>query len=50
VNAYKADDQEKQIVIVPAQEFRLPEVLRHLEAGKVVVVIPATQPPPHAAA
>jgi hypothetical protein len=43
VNAYKADDPEKLTVIVMAQHFRLPEVLRHIEAGKIVLVIPASQ-------
>ena len=45
VNAYQADDPEKQIVILPAQEFRLPEVLRHIEAGKIVrVILPEQRP------
>jgi hypothetical protein len=45
----KADDPEKLTVILLAQEFRLPEVLRHIEAGRIVLVIPATQRPPLAA-
>ena len=49
MNAYQADDPEKQIVILPAQEFRLPEVLRHIEAGNIVLVFPATPRPPPAA-
>jgi len=49
VNAYKADDSEKLTVILLAQDFRLPEVLRHIEAGRIVLVIPATQRPPPAA-
>jgi hypothetical protein len=49
VNAYKADGSEKKIVIIPAQEFSLPEVLRHIEAGRIVLVVPATQRPPLAA-
>jgi hypothetical protein len=49
VNAYKADNTEKLIVIISAQEFRLPEVLRHIEAGKIVLVVPAIQRPPLAA-
>jgi hypothetical protein len=49
VNAYKADDPEKPAVIVPAQEFRLPDVLRHIEAGRIVLVIPAAQRTPPAA-
>ena len=42
MNAYKADDSGKLVVILMAQDFRLPEVLRHIEAGKIVLVIPAT--------
>jgi hypothetical protein len=49
VNAYKADDSGKQVVIIQARDFRLPEVLRLLEAGKIVLVVPATQPPAQAA-
>jgi hypothetical protein len=45
VNAYKADDSGKLIVILLAQDFRLPEVLRHIEAGRIVLVIPVTQRP-----
>jgi hypothetical protein len=41
VNASKADNPEKPVVIIPANEFSLPKVLRHLEAGKIVLVIPA---------
>ena len=40
MNAYKADDSEKATVIIQAQDFRLPEVLRHIEAGRIVRVIP----------
>ena len=29
------------LVILPAQDIRLPEVLRHIEAGRIVLVIPA---------
>jgi hypothetical protein len=49
VNAYTADCPEKLIVIILAPDFRLPEVLRHIEAGRIVLVIPATQRPPRAA-
>jgi hypothetical protein len=49
VNAYKADDPGKLTVILLAREFRLPEVLRHIEAGKIVLVIPEAQRPPQAA-
>jgi hypothetical protein len=45
VNAYTADDSEKPTVIIQAQDFRLPEVLRQIEAGRIVRVIPATQGP-----
>jgi hypothetical protein len=45
VNAYKADDPEKETVIIQPQEFRLPEVLRHIEAGRIVLVIPAPRNP-----
>ena len=34
------------VVIVAAQDFRLPDVLRHVEAGRTVLVIPA---PPRSA-
>jgi len=49
VNAYKAYDPQKPVVIIAADQFRLPDVLRHLEAGRVVIVIPATQQPRKAA-
>jgi hypothetical protein len=49
VDAYKADDPGKLTVIILARDFRLPEVLRHIEAGKIVLVIPAAQHPPQAA-
>jgi len=29
------------LVILPAQDIRLPEVLRHIEAGRIVLVIQA---------
>jgi hypothetical protein len=45
VNAYKADETEKETVIMLATEFRLSEVLRHIEAGRVVLFIPAPQNP-----
>ena len=49
MNAYKADDSEKPTVIILARDFRLPEVLRHIEAGRIVRVIPAPQTPAAAA-
>jgi hypothetical protein len=45
VNADKADNPEKETVIIPAPDFRLPEVLRHIEAGRIVRVIPAPDTP-----
>jgi hypothetical protein len=45
VNANKADDPEKPAVIILARDFRLPEVLRHIEAGRIVLVISATEDP-----
>ena len=49
MNAYKADDPGKLTVILRAQDFRLPEVLRHIEAGRVVLVIPEARRPALAA-
>jgi len=49
VNAYTADDSEKPTVIIQAPDFRLPEVLRHIESGRIVRVIPATKRPEQAA-
>lgn len=49
MNAYKADDSARLTVILLAEDFRLPEVLRHIEAGRIVLVIPAAQRPPLAA-
>ena len=31
---------DSETVIVPPQDFRLPDVLRHIEAGKIVLVMP----------
>ena len=45
MNACKADNPEKPTVIIPANEFSLPKVLRHLEAGKIVLIIPAHRHP-----
>jgi len=33
------------LVILRAQDIRLPEVLRHIEAGRIVLVIPAPNAP-----
>ena len=35
-----ADDSQALTVIVQPRDFRLPDVLRHIEAGKVVLVMP----------
>jgi len=40
VNADTANDPPTLTVIVPPHDFRLPDVLRHIEAGKVVLVMP----------
>jgi len=45
VNAYKADDEEKETVIIEPKDFRLPDVLRHIEAGRIVRIIPAPRNP-----
>ena len=45
MNAYKADDSEQVIVIIQAEDFRLPEVLSHIEAGRIVRdILPAQRP------
>ena len=45
MNAYKADEVEKEIVTIRPEEFRLPEVLRHIESGKIVrVILPEQRP------
>lgn len=43
-----ADDSEPTVTIL-VQDFRLSEVLRHIEAGRIVRVIPAPQHPSQAA-
>jgi hypothetical protein len=40
VNACTADDPPALTVIVQPRDFRLPDVLRHIEAGKIVLVMP----------
>ncbi|ONH24176.1 hypothetical protein [Pseudofrankia asymbiotica] len=35
---------EEIVVILPAEDFRLPDVLRHIEAGRIVRIIAV--PPP----
>jgi hypothetical protein len=44
VNAYTANT-EKETVIIVATEFRFAEVLAHIEAGRIVLVIPAPRKP-----
>jgi hypothetical protein len=45
VNAYTADDTETEIVTIAPGEFRLPEVLAHIEAGRIVrVILPPQRP------
>jgi len=39
----KAHDSEKPVVILPAEEFKITEVLRHVEAGRIVLIIPGNQ-------
>jgi hypothetical protein len=34
------------LVILPAQSITLPEILRHIEAGRIVIVITASKVPP----
>jgi hypothetical protein len=45
VNADKADDSPALTVIMKPQDFRLPDVLRHIEAGRIVVLIPQDDGP-----
>jgi hypothetical protein len=49
VNAYANNDPGQFAVIVLARAFRLPDVLALIEAGKIVLVIPAAESPPQAA-
>lgn len=46
MDAYKAG---KDTVIIEATDFRLAEVLSHIEAGKIVLIVPPGQRPPQAA-
>jgi hypothetical protein len=39
VTGHEKTEPDKAQVILPAQDIRLPEVLRHIEAGKIVLVI-----------
>jgi hypothetical protein len=49
VNAYTGSDSQLPAVIVEARHFRLPDALAQIEAGKIVLVIPAAENPPQAA-
>jgi hypothetical protein len=50
VNAYTGNDSELlPAVIVEARKFRLPDALALIEAGKIVLVMPAAESPPQAA-
>jgi hypothetical protein len=31
---------QREVVVIRAQDFRLPEVARHIEAGRIVRVVP----------
>ena len=44
-----ADPEARPHVTISAKDFRLPEVLRHLEAGRIVFVVFATSAPALAA-
>jgi hypothetical protein len=39
-DVHTADDAATSTVIIQPQDFRLPDVLRHIEAGKIVLVMP----------
>jgi hypothetical protein len=44
-DVYTAGETEKEIVTIRPEEFRLPEVLRHIEAGRIVrVILPEPRP------
>jgi hypothetical protein len=48
-SAGKAHELETPVVIIRPEEFRIAEVLRHVEAGEIVLIIPENQqrgPPP----
>jgi hypothetical protein len=46
VNAYQADQPAKPVVLISADQCTLPRVLRHIEAGEVVIMIPPPRLPP----
>jgi hypothetical protein len=39
------EDAAYMLVILPLQDITLPEVLRHIEAGRIVLIIPAPNAP-----
>jgi hypothetical protein len=39
-----SDGTGARVVILPARQFRLPVVLEHIEAGRIVIVV--ANPPP----
>jgi hypothetical protein len=42
VNAYPSvDPQPREPVILPARDIRLPDLLRYIEAGHIVIIVPA---------
>lgn len=42
---HETTEPDAPLVIIQAQDFRLPEVLRHIEAGKIVLVVLAPGAP-----
>jgi len=47
--APSADPEARPYVIIAAQDFRLAEVARHIEAGRIVRVVPGISAPVPAA-
>lgn len=39
------DTDVRALVVLPARNLRLPEVLRHIRAGRVVLVVPTPRTP-----
>jgi hypothetical protein len=39
------EDATQMLVILPLQDITLPEVLRHIEAGRIVLIISAPNAP-----
>jgi hypothetical protein len=41
------DTETRELVILPARDISLPELLKHIEAGKIIIIIiPAPRTPP----